>query len=195
MAMGIISDEDLLKELENCDRPIITKPEVIRNEKIHVPELIESDHGRRPGDNNVPSALRALISETAQLDGRKEALEFANSFGISASSVSAYTREVNSTDHYNKPQAPEIKNHVDRIKKNISKKARNVLKSALDNITEEKLTESKATELASVAKSMSSIITEMEPSQEREDKSVPQIIIYAPAIRTEQSFEFINIQE
>lgn len=185
--MGIVSDEDLEKEINNCVKPIIQTPVVIKQE--------DKDAGRNTGDMNVPAPLRALISETAQLDGRAEGLELAKQFGISSSSVSAYTREVNSTNQFNKPQAPQIKNHVDRIKKNISKKARNVLKSALDNITEEKLTDAKATDLASVAKSMSSIITEMEPSTDRDERAVPQIVIYAPSIRTEQSFEFFEANE
>lgn len=184
--MGIVNDIDLEKELINCDRPIVRIPTVIKS---------NDESGRNKGDNNVPAPLRALISESAQLDGRKEALSLANQFGISSSSVSAYTREVNSTNQFNSTQIPQIKNHVDRIKKNISRKARGVLRSALDNITEDKLLESKATELASVAKSMSSIITEMEPSQERDNREVPQIIIYAPTIRTEQSFEFFEANE
>lgn len=183
--MGIVTDNDLEKELKNCDRPIIRIPVVIK----------QDESGRNIGDRNVPAPLRALISETAQLDGRAEGLELAKQFGISSSSVSAYTREVNSTNQFHQSNKPEIKNHVDRIKKNISKKARNVLKNALDNITEEKLVDAKATELASVAKSMSSIITEMEPTQERESNNVPQIVIYAPTIRTEQSFEFFEANE
>lgn len=184
--MGIINDELLEKEIANCVRPIIVKkPEVIK----------EEDAGRNNGDRNVPAPLRALISESAQIDGRASGLELAKQFGISSSSVSAYSREVNSTNQFNKPQAPQIKNHVDRIKKNISKKARGVLRNALDEITSDKLAESKATELASIAKSMSSIITEMEPSAERQDSNIPQIVIYAPQIRSEQSFEFIQVNE
>lgn len=183
MSMGIVSDAELEREIDNCVKPIIKTPVVIK------------DSGRNTGDNNVPAPLRALISETSQLDGRAEGLELAKQFGISPSSVSAYTREVNSTNQFNSVQKPEIKNHVDRIKKNISRKARTVLKNALDEITEDKLKDSKATELASVAKSMSSIITEMEPSTDREDRNVPQIVIYAPSIRTEQSFEFFEAHE
>lgn len=187
MAMGIVNDDVLLKELTQVDKPVPKPTAVIKQDEVP---------GRNKGDKNVPSALRALISESAQLDGRKEGLELAKSFGISNSSVSAYTREVNSTTQFQGKKAPEIKNHVDRIKKNISKKARGVLREALENITPDKLADSKATELAQVAKSMSSIITEMEPPADRsEDKSVPQIVIYAPQMRTEQSFEFININE
>lgn len=190
MSMGIVNDTDLNKEMENCVRPIVTN-----SPKIIKPELVNEDAGRNNGDRNVPAPLRALISESAQIDGRASGLELAKQFGISSSSVSAYSREVNSTNQFNQPQVPQIKNHVDRIKKNISKKARTVLRSALDNISEEKLIESKATELASIAKSMSSIITEMEPSAERPNSDAPQIVIYAPQIRSESSFEFINVSE
>lgn len=191
MPLGIISDDELMGDLENCSTEI-------KRTDIKIPEILIEEpesSGRKDGDNNVPSALRALISETAQLDGRKDALQFANSFGISASSVSAYTKEVNSTNQFNQPAKPEIKDHVNKIKRNLSRKARAVMKDALNNITTEKLEEAKAIELASIAKSMSSIVNEMEPPTVQEDKSVPQIVIYAPQMRTENSFEYISVSE
>lgn len=195
--MGIVSDDELLADLINSD----TKPIIINNNDtklINNAEIIdEPTNGRNKGDNNVPSALRALISETAQLDGRSDALEFANKFGISNSSVSAYTKEVNSTNQFNNNKKPEIKNHVDRIKRNISKKARTVLREALDNITTEKLIEAKAIDCANIAKSMSSIVNDMTPPVVNTDdkNNVPQIIIYAPQMRTENSFEYIDARD
>jgi hypothetical protein len=56
--------------------------------------------GRKEGDNNVPNSIRAIIGETSNIDGRKEALALANSLNIS-SSVSAYANGVTSTKDYN----------------------------------------------------------------------------------------------
>lgn len=196
MPMGIVSDDELLLDLENVTN---TNSSVESNNKDKpiIGKVLDNDTpGRNTGDRNVPSALRALISETAQLDGRKDALAFANKFGISNSSVSAYTKEVNSTNQFNNNKKPEIKNHVDRIKRNISKKARTVLREALDNITTEKLQEAKAIDCANIAKSMSSIVNDMTPPVvTTDDRTVPQIVIYAPQMRTENSFEYIEARD
>lgn len=189
MAMGIVDDNLLEKELANINRAS-NKP------TVKIPELVDDNTtpGRNIGDRNVPDALRSIISETSQLEGRQEALKLAKQFGISASSVSAYNSGKNSTSATK--ENPNIINHVNRSKEIIGKKARIVLRKALTNITEDKLTESSATELASVAKSMSSIVKEMEPSViDEHEKNAPQIVIYAPQIRNEQSFEFIQVNE
>lgn len=197
MPMGIVSDDELLADLINTSNTNEANTDNNINKPINAEVIDETTSGRNIGDRNVPSALRALISETAQLDGRKDALAFANKFGISNSSVSAYTKEVNSTNQFNNNKKPEIKNHVDRIKRNISKKARTVLREALDNITTEKLQEAKAIDCANIAKSMSSIVNDMAPPVVNTDdkNNVPQIIIYAPQMRTENSFEYIDARD
>lgn len=183
MAMGIVSDDMLEKELNNVNKPQVKIPVVIK----------EPEAGRAKGDNNVPAPLRNLISESAQLDGRAEALKFAREFGISPSSVSAYTSEKTSTSA--SKTDTRITKHVTNIKGRLSKKARVVMREALNHITVEKLEDSSATELATVARSMGSIVKDLEPQQTNENVNAPQIVIYAPQVRNEAHFEYIHVQE
>jgi hypothetical protein len=105
MPMGIVSDADLEQEIKRngvgCADPIVYIPEVI------IPE----SPGRAVGDLNVPEVLRKVIAQDAIENGRASAIKLAATFGISPSSVSAYTNGATSTESYHQP-SPEINNHV-----------------------------------------------------------------------------------
>ncbi len=177
--MGIVSDEEFESEIKDSSLPIINQ----------LPTK-----GRNEGDNNVPDSLRKIIGDTAITDGRPEAIELASHFGISPSSVSAYSNGSTSTKSYN--NQPNL-NHLNQVRERISKKARNRLIQSLDSITEDKLNDAKPEVLATVARSMSAIVKEMEPESPRDmsAKQAPIFVMYSPQFKKEEHFEHIFIQD
>jgi hypothetical protein len=179
MPLGIVSDEDFLKELENSEPK--SKADIV---PMPTP-------GRNQGDNNVPDSLRKIIGETAAIDGRQEAIALASSFGISPSSVSAYSNGSTSTDSMNKrPNLP----HINKAKERIASSARNKLRDALRHMTSEKLQDTKAVDLSSIARNMAGIVKDMEPEEEQGNKgnNGPAFVIYSPQFKQENHYEIIQ---
>jgi hypothetical protein len=183
MPMGIVSDTDFENELRKN-----------QSDDISQGTIKEINRGRGLGNVEVPDSLRKVIGETANLDGRDEAIKLAESFGISPSSVSAYTNGSTSTKSYN--EQPNL-NHINKAKERISKRARVKLFAALEQITEEKLSGSKAKDLSSIARDLSAVVKEMEPEQPKiaATSDGPKYIIYAPQYKKEEHFEVIQAKE
>ena len=211
MPIGVVSDDDFLKELSSYssatpqpeqvpstdspseDVPASQEPEVI------TPEVVIEDitrRGRSEGDVNVPDSLRQLIAEEQLLNGRPAALKLAAQFGISSSSVSAYANGATSTASYDQPK-PAIINHLNKAREKATKRASKTLNAALGAITQDKLDYTDAKDLASIAKDMSAIIKNLEPKQVQSDdmSNTPQFVIFAPQFRDERSFETIHVKE
>lgn len=181
MGMGIVSDSDFENELK-------------RNQTNPRPEIKDINRGRGNGNVEVPDSLRKVIGETAITDGRTEATELAKQFGISPSSVSAYSNGSTSTSSY--ADQPN-KSHIDETKERISRKARSKLMLAIGNITKDKLSVANVKDLAGVAKDMSAIIKNMEPDkpQGTVNNNGPQFVIYAPQYKKEEHFEVVHAKE
>src|SRR5688572_11314124 len=141
MPMGLVKDSDFQAELENTKiTPPVSRP--------LTGEVIDYSKGR--GSNpEVPNSLRQIIGETSEIEGRKEAVDLANRFGISSSSVSAYANGSTSTASYDK--TPN-RNFINKRKERITKKAIRKLGLALDSLDESNLSETKPRELAAIAK-------------------------------------------
>jgi predicted transcriptional regulator len=190
MPIGLVSDDLLKAELDKCSGPGSDK------ESRPVVQILERP-GRKEGDTNVPESLRKVIAEEALLNGRGAALQIADQFGVSSSSVSAYTKGATSTTTYNSPNK-ELINHINKSRERAVKKASKTLNGALSAISQEKLDYADAKDLSSIAKDMSVIIKNLEPQKEVEaeaGKNSPQFIIYAPQFKKEESFEVIQVQE
>jgi transcriptional regulator with XRE-family HTH domain len=192
MPIGIVSDDEFLSELDSLSSS--------RKESHPSTPLVsivdKPTRGRSDGDVNVPDSLRQIIGETAVIDGRQDALQLASMFGISASSVSAYTNGSTSTKSYDTP-SKSILQHINKSRQRSIKKASHVLKSALSAITQEKLDYTDARDLSGIAKDMSVIIKNLEPQAEAkvDGTSTPQFVIYAPSFKDERSFEVITVNE
>ena len=182
MPLGIVPDDVFEKEL---GRSVPTEVKIVEIEK-----------GRGQDNNEVPNSLREIIGEESVINGRKEALELARNFGISPSSVSAYANGSTSTRTYDKqPNLSKLNNARLRV----SDRARKRLLKALSAMDETKLNDSSAVELASVAKSMSGIIKDMEPSQplspNGNGNNGATYIFYAPQVRDEKHYDVIRVNE
>lgn len=160
-----------------------------------VKEVKESKtKGRKEGDLNVPNGLRNMIGQTAITESREEALSLAKSFGISPSSVSAYTQGATSTKSYHNTPNQTV---INSAKERVSKRARNKLMLALSKLTEDKLEVAKARDLAGIAKDMSQVMKHMEVEDNKgpAEKSGPTFIFYTPKVRGEENFEIVQAKE
>lgn len=190
MAMGIVSNKDFEKELNN------SKPKQPREEAKPIATVIDiPTPGRNEGDVNVPDSLRQVIGATSVTDGRAEALELGRQFGISPSSVSAYSRGATSTSSYDNTPNASI---IDKSRQRVTKRAMSRLMGALSHITPDKLANTSAKELASIAKDMSAVVKQMEPESDKGDNGkaqLPQFVVFAPQFRDERSYEVVYAKE
>lgn len=187
MAMGIVSNKDFEKEINN------TRPKSEGAKPVATVIDIPTP-GRKEGDVNVPDSLRQVIGATSVTDGRSEAIELGRQFGISPSSVSAYSRGATSTSSYdNTPNSPII----DKTRQRVTKRAMSKLMGALHHITPEKLANTTAKELASIAKDMSAVVKTMEPESDngKEKAQMPQFVVFAPQFRDERSYQVVHAKE
>jgi predicted transcriptional regulator len=186
MPIGIVSDTDLQEELDRLAPRVKSQVEVIPK------------RGRRENDNNVPDSLRKIIGETQIIDGRSAALDLANEFGVSASSVSAYAKGATSTASYDAPKSSII-SHINKSRERAVKRASKTLNAALSSITQDKLDYADASDLSGIAKDMSVIIKNLEPqnvvTSDDAASKTPQFVIFAPQFRDERTFETINVNE
>jgi|SRR5215510_527631 len=187
MPIGIVSDADF--DLEKNKVPDV-KPAPIKEA-----EIVDVNRGRGTGSVEVPNSLRNVIGDESQTNGRQSAVELAQSFGISSSSVSAYSKGATSTATYDqRPNAGIIKQARERI----AKRARGKLMKALNKITDDKLDSTNAKDLAGIAKDMSAVVRNMEPEQEKgpvNPNNGPTFVFYAPQFRDERHFDVVHAKE
>lgn len=186
MPMGIVSEKDfdVEKEKLSTPNPMPTK----------TAEVIDVNRGRGNNSVEVPNALRNIIGEEHATNGRQAAVELAQQFGLSPSSVSAYGVGATSTSSYGeRPNGGAIK----EVKEKIAKRARGKLMRALHHITNDKLESANAKDLAGIAKDMSAVVRNMEP----EDKvpvnpnGGPTFVFYAPQFRDERHYDVVHAKE
>lgn len=195
MPIGVVSDEQFEAELKNSSveivRPSVNQDKVITGEVVDAPVK-----GRGNGNVAVPDSLRKIIGETSELEGRKNALEFAKSLGLSPSSVSAYATGATSTASIDAP-SPSITNHINNRKEVVVSSAMTRLKRSLGVLTEEKIKTGSAREVAAIAKDMAAIVKMMEPESTGDNnlKVQPQFVVYAPQFKSENHFETIYAKD
>jgi len=219
MPLGVVNDAEFAAELLNSGiTPVESPSDSISNLDGNAEQTVE-DHrrdsnlndsaaisgvvetiqsrGRKQGDVNTPLALQQLIGE-AGISSRRDSVELATLLGVSASSASAYANGASSTATYNKPKT-ELFDFLNKKKKTIAKRAGVKLLSALENITDDKLSSAKVSDLAIVAKSMSGIIKDMEPPVVNQPFGAnfngPSIVMFAPPLVEESRFQSITVQE
>lgn len=188
MPMGIVSDSDFNTELK---RNGIEKPESKRADIIDMPSK-----GRGEGNVEVPDSLRRIIGETAISNGRQEALDMAAHFGISPSSVSAYTQGATSTSTYDKRPNADV---INKSRGHITKLAISKMKRALHKITDDKLEGTNAKDLSGIAKDMSAVVKNLEEKSNNVGDNTgtkgPTFVFYSPTFRKEEHFEVVSAKE
>lgn len=191
MPMGIVNDNDFDKELGN----LTPLPHVDSTKEPRVEgTIVDMTKGRGQGSVEVPDGLRKLIGQESVTNGRSSALAIANQFGISPSSVSAYTEGARSTATIDtKPNISVIND----AKLRVQSKARNRLMTALNSLTKEKIESARARDISSIAKDMSAVIRNMEPEKAQNPLGAggPTFVFYSPQVRHEEVFEVIHVKE
>lgn len=192
MGMGIVSNSDFDNELENLTPlPPIPLGGSLGGGKAIITSI--PPKGRDTNGVEVPDSLRKLIGSESVTNGRQSALELADKFAISPSSVSAYSQGSHSTASYG--DRPD-ESGISEAKLRITKKARNRLVLALNSITQEKIDSAKVRDIAGVAKDMSAIISNMESKGSKtEGDSGPTFIFYSPQTRSEKVFDMVQVKE
>lgn len=181
MPMGIVSDKEFHSEIKDSIIKPISPKQVI---------ITDVTKGRGEGNVEVPDSLRKVIGATANDDGRQSALDLAGRFGISPSSVSAYSNGAHSTASYDDTPNKEV---VNKGKVRLAGMAARRLKMALRHITDEKLAGAKVRDIASIAKDMAIVNKQMEPETNNEgtNKSGVTFQIFAPTFHKEEHYETI----
>lgn len=187
--MGIVSEKDFEAEkgkiAPSTPNPLPTKEA----------EIIDVNRGRGVGSVEVPNTLRNIIGEESISNGRQAAVELAQQFGISPSSVSAYGVGATSTATYSeRPNLPA----VNGVKEKIARRARGKLMSAISHITKDKLEAASAKDLAGIAKDMSAVVRTMEPEEPKgpkENNNGPTFVFYAPQFRKEEHYDIVHVKE
>jgi predicted transcriptional regulator len=163
--LGVLSDDDFLAELSRT---------------IGSVRPLKAGRGN---NDNVPSAVRALVAETA-LDGASNQ-SVADAFSVSPSSVSAYKNGATSCATYNEPEA-KLAKVVDNKKQKIQDMAHSNIINALRAITPEKISDASLKIASGVARDMSAIIKNMQDEPQKSDGV--QFVIFAPQIKTEADY-------
>ena len=174
MAMLIVDDEEF--ELE-----------VARSERVTGIVINSHKHGGRGDNDNVSPALREVIAEDA-LSGIP-AKEISKAYGVSASSISAYKNGATSTATYHKPQE-RLASAVDKTRDKIHRRASSKLLRALTEITDDKLKDSKATDLSTIAANMSRVIEKTSPKESNAIQN--NIIFVSPTQIHRDNYEVID---
>lgn len=213
MPLGIVSDDEFLKEVENSSikkEGTIPQPKAA-TAKIHSPTMEEKvneaitgivedmpSRGRQKGSVEVPDSLRKIIGETNEIEGRKQAIALAKSFGISSSSVSAYANGATSTATYDNSRE-SIVTHIQGRKDKVAGSALSILRQSFSLMRaneDHKLKACSAPELAGIARSMASVVKMMEPEPEKTNEVIkPQFVVFAPVMKDESHFEVIQLKE
>ena len=197
MPMGIVSDEDFRKEKENLtpvpSHPLPTGNNGNNSNEVQA-EIKDVTRGRPSGSVEVPDGLRKLIGDASITDGRQSALELAQNFGISPSSVSAYANGSRSTASYDDQPNKGV---VDEARVRVQKKARQKMLLAMNKLTPDKMETAKAKDLAGIAKDMAAVVRAMEPETKSSDAPTngPTFIFYSPQQRKEEVFDVVYAKE
>lgn len=187
--LGIVSDEDFLAELEKMENGSISPTPTPEVRDIKIP-------GRREGDIETPDVIRKLIGDTHLTSGSSEARALAANLGLSKQSADAYANGATSTATYHKKDNP-LGSFLQNRRKRIAAKASLLAVNSLDSITEDKLSEASAVELASIAKSAAAIVKDMLPEEKglnNGNSPTVQFLIHAPQITREEKFDVIDVR-
>jgi len=146
--------------------------------------------GRPKGRKDIPTGIRKLAAQDAIAGGTSK--EVQEAYGISSSQVSAFKHDATSTATYDKPDE-ELKKSNDSFREQVSGTARERLMMALEGITPDKINNAKLPVVSSVARDMSVIIKNMEPSTPAISiDNSKKVIVYRPTSKTEDDYDVID---
>jgi hypothetical protein len=178
MALGIVSDDIFEQELEKFLPAVIVPPKT-------------DNRGRFAGTETTPDSIRKVIGDTHLEGGVAAGKEMAELFGLTTEASRAYKDgKLSLTGR----MAENLGPHIAKTKERIARKAGRIAIHALSAITDEKLSEAKAGELANVARAASSIVKDMVPETEsHRPQNLTQIVLHAPKMASEDKYDVIDV--
>lgn len=199
MPMGVITDAELEAELARNGVPASQELHYVPPQTKIIGSGNHGNQGRKEGDNNVPEVLRNVIAQEAVENGRQSAVSMAQAFGVSPSSVSAYTAGQTSTNGGTARGNSPLKNSIELTKQRLAKRAASRLGDALKQITPEKLEAASLKTISAVAKDMAVVIKQMEPADNSQNNNpngpAVQVVLFAPPQMKEADFPVITVKE
>ena len=183
MPLGIVSDDIFESEL--------------KKEKVPIGEIkLPKPLGKPEGTPDTPDSIRRLIGDNALTDGRQDTLELAAAFGLSDSSVAAYSNGATSTTTYN-DKNNALKGFLEGRRQKIARRASSAVLRAIEQIDDDKLASSKAVELASIAKALSGVVKDMLPEEKNNtinNNTAVKLVVHVPQQTKESSFDTITVE-
>ena len=170
------NEKNFLKDSESALAPRLRLVE-------HKPLHAQLGHTKKKGDNQIPPFIRALIGSAA-IEGNGK--EVAETFDVSLPTVYQAKEGNKSSGTPDEEARPVLESRVDRIKE----QALDMTLKALEGITEDKLFNAKAKDLAAIASSSAGVYEKLKG---RETNSGAQVIIYAPQLRQESEYNEVHI--
>lgn len=167
-----------ISEEEAARRIGMSSPTVRSRVEIH------NFRGRKVGDKALPEIMKPIIGASDRLSGpAKTAKEFGVSLHASNYLGDGKTRYSAAT------KSPELESKISKIVGEAQEKAAERLLASLGLLTEDKLENAKAKDLAVIASNMSKIIENTKPAESTNN----MILIYAPRQRDEDRFDVIEV--
>ena len=191
MPLGVVDTDEFEKELKRAGINSDTNESEDNKPRAIIGELVDIRRGRIPGSKETPEIIREIVGVEAANGAKNSTLMRAT--GLSQSSISAYKNGATSTTTYHEPD-PKLANKINITKERISNKAHSRLMMALREIKPESLVGIKPRDLAGIAKDMSAVVKNMEPSIQIQDNST-KVVVYRPHMRDESEFDVITVSE
>lgn len=186
----IICSRQEANKLINTDVNIFKNDE--RNKDVIDYQVIPIKHGRGAGVENLTPGMRELIATEALVSG-KTIDQIAEEFGVSRDAVNAYKHGATSEATYNQPNH-ELATVVDNVKSEIKKEAQNKLLTAIQSLTDSKISQAKAKDIAGIAKDMSSVMRNID-GPDGNIINNNRVLIYSPRLKEEDDYKVIEARE
>jgi predicted transcriptional regulator len=162
-----------------------------RNHDVIDYQVETIERGRGEGNGNKTMEERKEIAAAAIASGLTND-EIAKAFDVSHQAVSSYKHGATSEATYHK-KVPELESHVNQVKNQISEAAQNKLMTAINLLTDSKIGQAKARDIAGIAKEMSVVLKNMTPEGPLIDNR--KVLVYQPRLKEEDDFVVINLNE
>lgn len=138
--------------------------------------------GRTAGKSPLPTFIRTQLAISAHLGANQT--ELGKLAGVTQEEVSQIkTSKIKGVDE----------EAVERALGTVRDKALDRLAASMGLMTDEKLDKCKAGELSTIAANMSKVVEKTLPRQESGPGTGAQVIIYAPQIKTENSYKTVEV--
>lgn len=186
MGMMLLDDDAFKTELQRFGFKVIDKAEL-----SDIIKVVDINRGRPFGKLEVPQSIREEIAKEAIVGTPVQ--EIVERFNTSPSSISAYKNGATSTASYNEASTELIQAN-NEVKETLTDSARSALRSALLQITPDKLSLAKVRDAAGIAKDMSAVMKNLEPTNPQQQNNV-QVVIYKPRTKDEDSYDVITVNE